>query len=164
MKQPPAPFQGRTEILDLPLAATQTARQRRAPPGLGIVFTLKPACISDYPRPNSPQNQNSRLPGGSRPVPPPRSCVGKTERPAKTWVRLDSASQHSGTTTPEMPYGRRHLFPPQTRGRGNLLRHRCAKLSRSDDVRPPGSRPVSQSAAGYPPVGPLGRRSHGGGV
>lgn len=42
-------------------------------------------------------------------MPPPGSCVGKTERPAEAWVRLDSAPQHSGTTIPEMPYSRRRL-------------------------------------------------------
>ena len=73
MLQPPAPLQRRTEILYLPLAATQTTRQRRAPTGLGNVFTLKPAFTFDYVpsmlklSPEPQQSPSRRLLSGAAP-------------------------------------------------------------------------------------------------
>ncbi|KAB0390088.1 hypothetical protein E2I00_011612, partial [Balaenoptera physalus] len=77
---------------------------------------------------------------------PGEAVLGRLRGPRKK-VRRALAPLHSGTTIPEMPCDGRQLFSPPARGRGSLLRHRCARPpSRSDDVRPG---PACQSERGW---------------
>lgn len=133
MLQPPAPFQRRTEILvpasrrhpDNPAAQSLT--------GLECVyvqtcmhFRLCPIHAQTRPRTKTVAFQEALVQCHPREL-----CVGKTEpgRPKP------GPATGFGTSALWNYHSRDALFPPPTRGRA-ILCHRCAKLSRSDDVRP----------------------------